>query len=71
MLAILRRQRAYLSEVYLPVFGALFENRRLLLKQRKAIMQQRIIRLHDFFSGFRLMPRKLSMLFRHGLPQVK
>ena len=71
MLAILRGQRAYLSEIYLPVFRALFENRRLLLKQRKAIMQQRSIKLRDFFSVFTLMPRKLSMLFRHGLPQVK
>jgi GT2 family glycosyltransferase len=71
MLAMLRGQRAYLSEIYLPVFRALFKNRRLLLKQRKTIMQQRSIRWRDFFSVFRLMPYKLSMLFRHGLPQVK
>jgi GT2 family glycosyltransferase len=71
LLTILRGQRAYLSEIYLPVFRALFQNRRLLLKQRKAIMQRRTIGLRDFFSVFRLMPHKLSMLFRHGLPQVK
>jgi len=71
LLTILRGQRTYLSEIYLPVFQALFQNRRLLLKQRKAIMQRRKIGLCDFLSVFTLMPHKLSMLFRHGLPQVK
>jgi len=71
LLTILRGQPTYLSEIYLPVFQALFQNRRLLLKQRKAIMQRRKIGLCDFLSVFTLMPHKLSMLFRHGLPQVK
>lgn len=71
MLTILRGERAYLMGIYLPVFRALFQKYRLLLNERKAIMGRRSIRLLDFFSVFGLMPYKLRMLLRHGLPHLK
>ena len=79
LLSILRARFAYLKEVYWPVFIALFHLRKTLCANRTVIMQTRYLagaaqqapmRCADFFDVFDLMPYKLRMLLRHGLPRV-
>lgn len=70
LLSVLKGRRAYLSEIYLPVFSALYRNRKQLHATRVAIMRQRRLASADFFAVFDRLPHKLRMLFRHGLPRV-
>jgi GT2 family glycosyltransferase len=69
-LCLLKLDRAFLTAVYLPVFLALGRQRRSLLSLRKEIQENRKTSLRDFFRPFSLVPYKLTMLIRHGLPEV-
>jgi GT2 family glycosyltransferase len=71
LLSILKGRLAYLTEIYFPVFSALYRQRRALITSRRAIMQTRRLASADFFAVFDWLPHKLRMLFRHGLPQVR
>lgn len=70
LLSVLKGRRAYLSEIYLPVYSALYRNRKQLHATRAVIMRQRRLASADFFAVFDRLPHKLRMLFRHGLPRV-
>ena len=70
LLAILKVRLAYLTEVYLPVFAAIFRQRRALIASRGAIMQSRRLARTDFFAVFDPLPYKLQMLLKHGLPKL-
>lgn len=70
LLSVLKGRWVYLSEIYLPVFSALYRNRKRLHAKRTAIMRQRRLASADFFVVFDRLPYKLRMLLRHGLPRV-
>lgn len=71
LLSLLKRDRAYLAEIYLPVFRALVHRRGLLLEGRRTVMAGRTLGTMVFFGAFAAFPHKLAMLFRHGLPHLK
>lgn len=71
LLSLLNRKPAYLGRVYLPVFGALWQRRHELRRERRTIMDNRLIKRKDFYAAFDPLPYKLRMLLRHGLPQLK
>ncbi len=71
LLSLLRFDRRYLTEIYLPAVAAPFSRLGPLRDGRRAIMQRRRPAATDFFSAFVLVPHKLSMLLRHGLPTLK
>lgn len=71
LLAIMKGRLACLTEVYLPVFAAMFRQRQALIAGRCAIMQSRRLASADFFAIFDPLPYKLRMLLKHGLPSVR
>jgi len=68
LLSLLRLDRHYLVVIYLPALAAPFSSFRAIVDARRAIMRGRRITATDFFSVFVATPRKLRMLWRHGLP---
>lgn len=70
-LALINRQRAYLTEIYLPVFSALVRCRKDLSRGRHACMRDRLVSYVGFFAVFDPLPYKLRMLVKHGLPEIK
>lgn len=70
-LSLVNWQRAYLTEIYLPVFGALVRRRKELQKSRRACMRNRLVSRVGFFAVFDPLPYKLRMLIKHGLPETK
>lgn len=71
LLSLLRLDAGYMTKIYLPVFFALWRQRRKLRATRRAIMQRRLLASADFFVTFDWVPHKLRMLTRHGLPRVR
>ena len=71
LLSLLHGRIAYLKEIYLPVFSALFLRRKKLLAARRLIMKSAHLPSSEFFAVFDPLPHKLRMLIRHGLPVLK
>lgn len=70
LLSLVKRQLAYLQNIYWPVSVALYRQRCFLIASRREIMNARQLASVKFFSVFDLLPYKLGMLLRHGLPRV-
>ena len=70
LLSILKFRSAYLTEIYRPVVSRLFHRRRELKEVHSLIRAANPISAKAFFSSFNLVPYKLKMLLRHGLPKV-
>lgn len=71
LLSVLKICPTYLYRIYLPVFGALLHRRNVLLAGRRATLAMRRISVSAFFAPVDLLPHKLRMLLRHGLPEAK
>lgn len=71
LLTILQQRRAYLTRIYLPVFRGLIQNRKQLLATRRTIQSLRTKSLPGFFAAFSIIPYKLRMLLRYGLPHLR
>jgi GT2 family glycosyltransferase len=70
LLSLLRLDSAYLVDIYLPGSSALWWRRTELRAERCQTMASRHVTSVCFFAGFKWVPYKLWMLFRHGLPKV-
>jgi GT2 family glycosyltransferase len=70
LLTVLKMDRRFWREIYAPCFRALWRKRPMLWKLRRDIQSSRCVSILGFGSAFRLMPYKLLMLARHGLPRV-
>jgi GT2 family glycosyltransferase len=70
LLALLNRRLAYLTEIYLPVYSALYRQRRVIGTGRRTIIKNRRLASADFFSAIDPVPYKLRMLLKHGLPKL-
>jgi len=70
LLALLKWQGRVLGGIYLPVFSALWRERRRLLGLRDEMQGARRVAATDFFAVFDSVPWKLRMLLRHGLPRL-
>jgi len=71
LLSLLRLDRRYLTEIYLPALAAPFSKLGLVREGRCGIMRRRRAVATDFFSAFVPVPHKLRMLLRHGLPRLR
>ncbi len=71
LLSAARLRPALLSRIYLPSLWMLWKERRRLFTLRQAIYSRRKISGFAFFSGFTLLPQKLRLLFRHGIPRIQ
>ena len=70
VLALIKRDRRILTGIYLPVPAALLKNRAMLREHRARISKKRVISTLTYFSAFTWIPRKLSMLFKYGVPHI-
>jgi GT2 family glycosyltransferase len=68
LLSLLQREKRPMLEIYLPALSACWSERKRLRELRSTVQAKRRIGLCAYFSVLRLLPRKLVMLFRHGLP---
>lgn len=71
LLSLLRLDRRYLTEIYLPALAAPFAKLSQVRDGRRAIMRRRRAAATDFLSAFVPLPHKLRMLLRHGLPRLR
>ena len=69
-LATIKRDWSLLQNIYIACLASLWEERRRLGCLRQAVQENRSIRLKLFWSVFQLVPHKLRMLHRHGLPHL-
>jgi hypothetical protein len=57
-------------EIYLNAVSQLWRNRKLLLRYRRYFQKRRRSNRADFFTVFQIMPYKLQMLIKHGMPEI-
>lgn len=69
-LALVRRSWHIFRDIYLAVPLALIHHRGTLIAQRKVNLADPRVMPSRYFSVFRLVPRKLTMLLRYGWPRV-
>ena len=70
IIALARGRLQILREVYGNVPRALWSQRSRLLPLRRRLQQERTIPSRAYYRGFRLVPQKLALLLRHGLPRI-
>jgi GT2 family glycosyltransferase len=70
-IGIVRWDWPIVREVYAGVFVALARHWRICRTTRRIVMSYRTIALHDYLRPFTLLPRKLTMLIRYGIPDVR
>ena len=70
LLSIIKRQRAFLTGIYLPAFVSLFQEKKQLQAIRQVTQTNGRASLTEFLSAMTPWPYKLRMLFKHGLPKV-
>jgi len=69
-LSLFRLEMRPLAKIYLPVLVACWCERQRLRVLRRAIQTGRRSDLRTFLSAFRVLPHKLTLLLRHGLPRI-
>jgi GT2 family glycosyltransferase len=70
LLSVLKGNLAFLTAIYLPVFSGLSRHHVALQFCRAEIQDKRNLDGVKLFSAFVLVPYKLRMLLRHGIPRV-
>lgn len=71
LVSILKRDWHIWENIYRSCFKALWSKRKELAKLRCEIQKKRTISSRSFYSVHSIMPHKLTMLLRHGLPSLK
>jgi GT2 family glycosyltransferase len=71
LMTVLKRESRLWRDIYQPTLAALFKQRRDLLALRRAVQKKRRISSLAFFKPFRLLPHKLMMFAKFGLPQIR
>lgn len=70
VLAGWRRDWSLFRDIYGNALAALWRRRDFLWRQRQAVQARRAISMPAFFSVFNWLPHKLTVLLRHGVPQL-
>lgn len=71
LLALLKGRMSLWKDIYLPVFIGLIRQRNNLVAGRAVIMGNRRLSISAFFGVFEVIPYKLRMLLKYGVPQVR
>jgi GT2 family glycosyltransferase len=71
LLALLRKDIRLWREVYSAAVGAAWRHRRMLARLRATLLEAAIVGPSHYYSTFTWVPRKLSMLKRYGLPDLR
>lgn len=71
ILSVVKRDQRIWSDIYKSCLKALWSRRRKLSLLRREIQKKRTVTSRSFYSVHTIMPHKLTMLLRHGLPTVR
>ena len=71
VLALLKRDLRAWREIYANAVLQTVRQRGFLRAERQRMQRGRVITLRDYFRPFVLLPRKLVMLVRHGVPSLR
>lgn len=71
MMTLTKQDCRFWRDIYAPCFQSLWRERSRLWGVRKSVQKSRAVSAVVFFSVFGLIPRKLYLLARYGLPQVR
>jgi GT2 family glycosyltransferase len=71
ILALLKRDPRIWRDIYGHALGWLIHEFGALSNRRRAMQSVRQVSFRTYWSGFVCVPRKVSLLWRHGLPRLK
>jgi GT2 family glycosyltransferase len=71
VLALLKRDARLWHDIYGVVIGNTFRSIGTLWSRRRKVQASRRVSLHKYWGGFVWWPRKLSLLWRHGVPHIR
>ncbi|MCF8068382.1 MAG: glycosyltransferase [Desulfobacterales bacterium] len=70
LLCTIKKDSTIFKSIYFHVFVSLWSNRKRLLRLRKKFQNEKKINSLNYFSTFSLIPHKLRMLLKHGIPEL-
>jgi len=70
-LSVVKRNLRIWNDIYRSCFSALWNKRHDIVQLRRKIQTSRLISSRSFYSVHSVMPHKLTMLLKYGLPTVK
>ncbi|HQT44139.1 MAG TPA: glycosyltransferase family 2 protein [Halothiobacillus sp.] len=68
LISLLKRDARPWKEIYVPMFASLLQRFGQLRRERQAIQTQK--NTHDYGKPFTWIPHKLTLLLRHGTPNI-
>jgi len=71
IVSVVKRDQRIWSDIYKSCLQAIWSRRRKLFHLRREIQKKRTVSSRSFYSMHSIMPYKLTMLIRHGLPTLK
>ncbi|NJL58493.1 MAG: glycosyl transferase, partial [Desulfobacteraceae bacterium] len=71
ILSLIERDSQFLKRIYVPVIRELWKHRELIFSLRQEVQATRHASIKEFFKAFSIIPYKLKMLIRYGLPEVR
>lgn len=71
LLSILRLNHKIWTNIYLNVFWSIKRDKAIIIQKRKDVQENRKSSIIYFFSTFKLIPQKLIMLLRYGIPKIQ
>jgi GT2 family glycosyltransferase len=71
LLALIKGDMGLFNDIYFACIKALWLERGRISRLRREAQSKRVIGLRVFLSVFQLVPHKLRMLLRHGMPQIR
>lgn len=71
VLALIKRDPGFFTQIYGFALRGFFANFTKLRRERAVIQSHRTITARKFFSVYRWLPYKLQMLLKHGIPEVR
>ncbi len=71
VLSLIKRNPNFLKQIYVPAIRELWHQQDLIFSLRQKVQAERRIPIKNFFNVFGMIPYKLKMLMRYGLPEVR
>lgn len=71
VLSLIHRRMRIFREVYANAIKAVFRHRAFLSRRRRDIQAGKVVGFRTYFSAFTWLPRKLAMLWRYGVPDIR
>ena len=71
LLAVIKWDRDLFYDIYLSCLQSLWSQREILFQLRREIQVERKINCRSFLYPFQILPYKLRLLYRHGMPDFK